>query len=54
MPRVVYGQLNFAENNFHILRANIRDLIRGKKCNVRNGAGDDDFVVNKRFSLDDD
>lgn len=34
MPRIIYSKLNFAENNFYVLRGNARDLIRGKKCNV--------------------
>lgn len=42
MPRVIYGSLNFSENNFYIVRANAKDVIRGKKCNVREGIGGDE------------
>lgn len=47
MPKVIYGQLDFNENNFYVLSANARDLVRGTKCNLRDGIRDDD--CNKIF-----
>lgn len=41
MPRVIYSRLDFSENNFYILRANVKDVIRGKKCNNRDGIDKD-------------
>lgn len=42
MPRVIYGSLNYAENNFYILRANVKDIISGSKCDVRSIIGPDE------------
>lgn len=42
MPRVIYGSLNFSDNNFYILRANAKDVIRGKKCDMRDGISEDE------------
>lgn len=45
MPRVIYSQLNFSESNFYLLRANAKDLMRGKKCNVRDGIANDEWSL---------
>jgi hypothetical protein len=52
MPRIIYGNLNFSENNFYILRANAKDVIRGKKCNVRDEIGEDETTL--RFFMGDE
>lgn len=44
MPQVIYGHLNFEQNNFYILRANARELIKGTKCNLRDGIREDDCI----------
>lgn len=51
MLRVIYSQLNFCGKNFYILRVNVKDLLQGINCNVRDIIKADEMLLR---SSDDD
>lgn len=43
MPKVIYSELNFSEKNFYILKADVKEAIKGSMCDVINSK-DEPFI----------